>query len=255
MDYGGVMTVHTGKIDFEALIAPFTEEDLEWRVQSAGETNSGQVWARVLCYVTARAVMNRLDEVFGPENWQDQYTTGPAGGVLCGIGVRVNDEWVWKWDGADNTDVEAVKGGLSSALKRTAVKWGIGRYLYRLEDNFAKIHRDGRFRGSFEDRSKKRKRFRWDPPALPKWALPEGAKPQKRRAPEPDPKSKGEGAPKPRPATDEQNDRIDALIRSRVMSEENHAKVVDRAAAGLTYEKAAKAIEWLEKQPKKERAA
>lgn len=36
-------------------------------------------------------------------------------------------------DGAENTDIEPVKGGLSDAYKRAAVKWGIGRYLYDME--------------------------------------------------------------------------------------------------------------------------
>ena len=37
-----------------------------------------------------------------------------------------------KTDGAENTDYEPVKGGLSDAMKRAASQWGIGRYLYKL---------------------------------------------------------------------------------------------------------------------------
>ena len=77
--------------------------------------------------------MDRLDEVVGPENWKDEYAPGPDGGVICGLSLRIEDEWITKWDGAENTDFEAIKGGLSDAFKRAGYKWGIGRYLYRLE--------------------------------------------------------------------------------------------------------------------------
>lgn len=106
---------------------PFAIKDIEVR---AGQTNGDKTKAMALAYVTSRAIMDRLDEVCGPENWADMYTAAPVGGVLCGISIRVGDDWVTKWDGADNTNFEAVKGGLSGSFKRAGVKWGIGRYLY-----------------------------------------------------------------------------------------------------------------------------
>ena len=54
-------------MDLSKLKEPFSENDIEWRVQQSGETN-GRIWAKVLAYVTARAIENRLDEVCGPEN-------------------------------------------------------------------------------------------------------------------------------------------------------------------------------------------
>lgn len=158
-------------IDFAALAAPFHPDDLEWRVQTSGEKN-GRPWALVLTYITNRAIQDRLDAVVGPENWRNTFAPGPTGGVMCGISIKIGDEWVTKWDGAENTDVEAVKGGLSGAMKRAAVQWGIGRYLYRLDESFAQISDAGRFRGKTKDGTT----FRWDPPALPQWALPEGVK-------------------------------------------------------------------------------
>lgn len=86
-----------------------------------------------LAYIDARDVMDRLDGVCGPENWQDEYTVSPTGLTICRIGIRVGDQWVWKSDGAGETAVEKQKGGISDALKRAAVHWGIGRYLYRLD--------------------------------------------------------------------------------------------------------------------------
>ena len=155
------------EIDYAALQAYFAPDELEWRVQHAGEKN-GRTWAVCVPYVTNRAIQSRLDEVVGPARWKNEFRPGPGGGVVCGISIQVGDDWVTKWDGADNTDVEGVKGGLSAAMKRAAVQWGIGRYLYAFDEAFATVHENGRFRGKTRDG----KSFRWDPPELPAWALP-----------------------------------------------------------------------------------
>lgn len=162
-------------IDFCELKHPFPPEDIEWRVQQAG-AKGGKPWAMVLAYVTNRAIMNRLDEVCGPANWHNQFITGPDGGVLCGISIKVSDsEWVTKWDGADKTQVEAVKGGLSGSMKRAAVQWGIGRYLYNLDATFAEITDKGKHYQPKNDK-KQVPAFKWNPPKLPAWALPENCK-------------------------------------------------------------------------------
>ena len=160
------------------LKAPFAAKDIEWRVQSAGERD-GKPWAKVLAYVTARAIMDRLDEVVGIDSWQDHYEAGPEGGVLCKLSVCISrdvaDIWITKEDCAENTDIEAVKGGISGAIKRAAVKWGIGRYLYDLSEGWAVVSENGEhWQGAKEG---KYKSFKWDPPQLPAWALPEGETP------------------------------------------------------------------------------
>ena len=150
---------------------PFAEDEIEWRVGHAGQTGS-KIWALALAYITNRVVMDRLDDVFGPVNWRNDYSAGVDGGIMCMLSVRIGDEWLTKMDGAPATDMEAVKGGLSAAMKRAAVQWGIGRYLYGLTDNFAKVHDKGKLRGQFKDDKKQVVRFKWDPPKLPAWALP-----------------------------------------------------------------------------------
>ena len=147
------------KETFAQLATPFQPEDLEWR---AGATNSDKTKALALAYITSRAVMDRLDEVVGPENWCDEYQPGPVGGLICGISLRINGEWITKWDGAENTQFEEVKGGLSNAFKRAAVKWGIGRYLYKLPNVWVPAETRGR---TVVLKST---------PDLPGWALPEG---------------------------------------------------------------------------------
>ena len=51
-------------MELKELNDPFKAKDTEWRVQRAGASN-GKTWAMVFCYVTNRAIMNRLDAVVG----------------------------------------------------------------------------------------------------------------------------------------------------------------------------------------------
>lgn len=128
-------------IDFEALAAPFPADEIEWRV---GNRSKAGDKATLLCYLTSRAVQSRLDEVVGPARWRDAYTPlfegGKIIGFLCELALQVEPGvWVAKVDAADVTDVEATKGGISSALKRAAVKWGVGRYLYGVDTRYYPI--------------------------------------------------------------------------------------------------------------------
>lgn len=104
---------------------PIQPHEIEWRVQSVrnGKTT-------IVPYIQSRAVMNRFDEAFTPSGWKDSYTTWKTKGVLCTLYVKCEDGWVSKEDGADDTAIESTKGGISDALKRAAVKWGMGRDLY-----------------------------------------------------------------------------------------------------------------------------
>lgn len=116
-------------MSLEALSAEFPRAAISWRAQSLMKDGTK---AMALAYIDARDVMQRLDEAVGPENWQDRYEFhGPR--TVCYLSIRVNDEWITKADGAGDSDVEAEKGAISDALKRAAVKWGIGRYLYDLD--------------------------------------------------------------------------------------------------------------------------
>ncbi len=154
---------------------PFDFEDLEWRVQQSGMSGSGKPWAMVLVYVTNRAVMDRLDETFGIGGWKNEFLPLPNSlgeGALCGISVKINGEWIAKFDGADNTAVESTKGGLSGAMKRAAVQWGIGRYLYDIEEMWAVcslVKETGWNRAKLKDQTI----FYWQPPELPKKFLPQ----------------------------------------------------------------------------------
>jgi hypothetical protein len=127
-------------LDLKALHQPFPANEIEWRV---GSTSSDKTKGLALAYLTARHVMERLDAVCGPENWQDRYEFHGAR-TVCYLSIRIGDEWVTKADGAGDSDVEAEKGAISDALKRAAVKWGIGRYLYLLGNTWVGIEAAGR---------------------------------------------------------------------------------------------------------------
>lgn len=127
-------------IDLNALSAPFPPDKVSWRV---GSTNKDKTKGMALCYIDARDVMDRLDEVCGPAGWQCSYPHA-NGKTVCSIGIKIGDEWVWKANGAGDTDIEAEKGALSDSFKRAAVCWGIGRYLYDLDSPWVNIEPAGR---------------------------------------------------------------------------------------------------------------
>jgi hypothetical protein len=110
---------------FAALAAPFESHEVKIRSQTG----------RQLHYITARTAMNRLDNVLGPENWWDEYVPS-ENSVLCRLTIRLPDgSTLTKCDAggyagmADSGDDD--KSGYSDAFKRTAVKFGVARYLYR----------------------------------------------------------------------------------------------------------------------------
>jgi hypothetical protein len=89
-----------------------------------------------ICYIDARAVQDRLDVVFGVDGWQDRYVLLPDGSAVCRLRCRIGERWVVKSDVGSPSEQpdegDRHKAAFSDALKRAAVKFGIGRYLYRL---------------------------------------------------------------------------------------------------------------------------
>lgn len=135
------MNYETAQDLFDALCMPFAAEEIDWRV---GSTTADKSKGMALAYLDARAVMDRLDAVCGADGWQCNYVvTGPV--AVCNLGVLMpSGEWIWKADGAGATDVEGEKGMLSDALKRAAVRVGIGRYLYETDSPWVLLEAAGR---------------------------------------------------------------------------------------------------------------
>lgn len=128
----------------QALAAPFSNGDIEWRVSATSQDKSKGL---AVPYVTNRAIQNRLDSTVGIDGWQNEFRPRKDGKAqLCGISIYFHEQkqWLTKWDGADDSDFESVKGGLSDSMKRAAVEWGVGRYLYGMTQIWVKIVQRGK---------------------------------------------------------------------------------------------------------------
>lgn len=166
------------------LAAPFSANDIEWRIQSAGIDKNGNPWGMVMPYITSRAVMQRLDDTLGLSGWTNTFSQAPEGGVLCGLSLRIGKKdkrWITKYDAASNTEIESVKGGISDSMKRAAVQVGIGRYLYKLPIEWAICsanNREYEHRQKFANKNTPADKViwgSWKTPILPDSALPNQA--------------------------------------------------------------------------------
>jgi hypothetical protein len=139
------------------LSAPFDPSDVKFKPAAVSGNR-----ALALAYVDARVIQDRLDAVCGVAGWQDSYRLLPDGAVVCRLRLKIGEEWITKVDVGspsgqpDNGD--RTKAAFSDALKRAAVKFGVGRYLYRLPRQWCDYD------------PHKREFFRL--PALPAWAVP-----------------------------------------------------------------------------------
>lgn len=134
---------------------PFPEPQIHWRI---GARTKDKKQGLPLAYIDARDVMDRLDFVLGFDGWEDSYTETKSGRIICTLALKINDSIVIRSDGAGDTGTEGEKGAISDALKRAAVKFGIGRYLYGLGGEWVDLDQYGKF----------------TPPKLPQWATPNG---------------------------------------------------------------------------------
>lgn len=130
----------------EALGKPFAAKDVSWRLQYV---DKDKLQGFAVPYLDARAISERLDSVVSQLRWKDSYTpwhsVDKKSSQLCTIFIYDDElkEWIGKTDGAENSDIEPVKGGLSDAFKRAAVKWNIGRYMYSFEAVWVKAQKRG----------------------------------------------------------------------------------------------------------------
>ena len=121
----------TAKQIHAALSARFPPGVVQWKPQAiSGER------ALAVAYIDCRAVQSRLDEVMGIAGWQEEMLPLEDGSVMCRLSLKIEGEWITKCDcgsPSDNKDAgERRKAACSDALKRAAVKFGVGRYLYSL---------------------------------------------------------------------------------------------------------------------------
>jgi hypothetical protein len=141
----------------QALSAPFELTEVKFKPQVVQGNR-----ALALAYVDARVIQDRLDDVLGVEGWQDEYEVLPDNSVVCRLRLKIGSEWVTKMDVGGPSEQpdggDRMKAAFSDALKRAAVKFGVGRYLYRLPS-------------SWVDYDPAKRQFRATP-TLPAFALP-----------------------------------------------------------------------------------
>jgi hypothetical protein len=126
-----------------------------WRVQREARGNG-----ICMAYLDSRDVQDRLDEVVGIGNWQSKLSS-LNGAVLCELSIKFGDQWITKSDVGDikkdqlerqldnaekdhkwkviNQFGDSVKAEVSSAFKRSAVHFGIGRFTYSMQEQWVKI--------------------------------------------------------------------------------------------------------------------
>lgn len=126
------MTENNNSADVgRALAGPFHSHEVRWKPQAVRGNR-----AMAIAYVDVRAIMDRLDQVVGFDGWQDDYELLPEGSVTCRLRLSIGRTWITKTDvGSPSEQPDAgdrLKAAFSDALKRAAVKFGVGRYLYRL---------------------------------------------------------------------------------------------------------------------------
>jgi hypothetical protein len=128
---GGTPMTNPVKAITEALSTPFDPAEVRFKPQAVKGNR-----ALALAYIDARVIQDRLDDVLGVEGWQDEYETLADGSVVCRLRLKLGDQWITKMDVGSPSEQpdggDRLKAAFSDALKRAAVKFGIGRYLYRL---------------------------------------------------------------------------------------------------------------------------
>jgi hypothetical protein len=131
----------------EKLSEPFGADCVKWRLQNL---NKEKTEGYAVAYLDSRAIAQRLDDVVGQMRWKDEYKPWMPSkdnrSQLCTIYIFDDElkEWVSKSDGAEMSEIQPIKGGISDAFKRAAVKWGIGRYLYSMKPVWVKAKRQGK---------------------------------------------------------------------------------------------------------------
>lgn len=153
----------TGKEIRAKLAAPFAAGVVKWKAQAVKGNR-----ALAVAYIDARDVEDRLNDVLGIDGWDDKYTPAPDGCFLCELSLTIGERVVTRSDlgaPAECPDKgDKAKGAVSDALKRAAIKFGVGRYVYKLEPVWT----------DYDPAAKKLTK----PPALPDWALPKPGDPK-----------------------------------------------------------------------------
>lgn len=146
----------------QKLSAPFSAQTIQWRV---GATSKDKSKGQALAYIEARNVMDRLDQTLGLD-WEDTYEliyeeTYPIPptnktelaflaekqhpekkitGVKCKLSIIVEGKKITKEGIGVLSAASELKGAESDSLKRAAIKFGIGRYIYKIPNYWVDLN-------------------------------------------------------------------------------------------------------------------
>lgn len=96
----------------------------KWRVQSGN---------RCIPYIDARQVSKRFNDVLGIENWSHIIEETNQKMLICTITIKIDGEEFSHSDVGTPANVEKEKSMASDALKRAAVHFGVGAYIYEIK--------------------------------------------------------------------------------------------------------------------------
>ena len=119
---------------WEMLREPFAPEELQWRIEALSQDKRR---ALVVPHIDAKALLDRLDEVVGTHGWHDSYEVlqaplSSAAGIYA-VKCRLTIMDVCKEDVGEG---HSFKAAFSDALERAAVKFGVGRFLYPVDQQW-----------------------------------------------------------------------------------------------------------------------
>ncbi len=125
---------------------PFGAEHLRWKIQTRVNEGMADPQAVVVVYVDARSVTAHLDEIV-PGQWSSEFSAPAVTVGLPALECRLTVCGVTRSDvgtvepgsrpGSDTKDL------YSDALKRAAVQFGVGAFLYRFPQVQARVEKSG----------------------------------------------------------------------------------------------------------------
>ncbi len=118
---------------YQKLREPFDPKFISWRVTAK---NKDATKAQVAYYIDARAVQHRLNSVLGVDGWNFTFKESEKDNSVHGhLEIKEGKDVVVREDVGYPTSEdkqEALKDAVSDALKRCAVHYGVGQFLYAL---------------------------------------------------------------------------------------------------------------------------
>lgn len=151
-----------------ALAMPFDLQVVQWRVT---EWNEDGTRGLMMPYADPRAYSDRLNDLFTPAGWSRKYTVqtsasvqrsrrGPAAKILVTCEVTIACIGTNSGTGEEWADKEnALTAAEAQAFKRSLSCFGLGRYLYDIDGQWADLDQRG---------------TPTKIPKLPRWATPNG---------------------------------------------------------------------------------